>query len=581
MGESSGGFETSYDNKHIQNCLNYGEILHTGTKPNELNMGGIVGFSKHTQIDNCLNSGVISATNVPSESHYGNVVGKIEEVVSIKYCFWTRDTYCGNLYGAGTPTSMDGSLISSEDLPSAVEKLNGRVKSSPSEQWSGWLLNTNRKTVTLKVNSNKDVLLASQVILLPSLVPGGGLAFGGWFKDSEYKEPFKISEITEDTTLHGLYNEGVTVAFNPNGGTVTPTTREAIYKGAYSPLPTPTRPGYNFTGWFNDNDEMITNESTVNTTTDHTLQARWIANSYTVEFISSGLITEFSKTVTFDSTYGELPSISRTGYTFTGWFNEYNENITSESKVKIPKDHALNARWDANTYIVSFDFSNGTVIDTPLRFNENISYPEATSKEGYTFIWCEPKPATVPDKNVTILGRWTVNSYIVTFDPNGGVMTELSKNVTFNSTYGELPSVERTGYAFVGWFNEHNENITSESKVKIPRDHTLQADWAELPSQIEIIIGSKGLTEERIQEIIEAYTEEKFTILKIEDDKDGETRVIIKFADSEKADAFVRAVEGASESTPSLISRAGFNDEKIDSLSAMHRPLFHNFYSIF
>ena len=41
-----------------------------------------------------------------------------------------------------------------------------------------------------------------------------------------------------------------TITFNPNGGTVSSTTKTVTYGTAYTDLPKATRPGYKFNGWF-------------------------------------------------------------------------------------------------------------------------------------------------------------------------------------------------------------------------------------------------------------------------------------------------------------------------------------------
>ena len=44
-----------------------------------------------------------------------------------------------------------------------------------------------------------------------------------------------------------------TVTFNPNGGSVSPTTKQVLYRHPYESLPTPTRSGYTFKGWTGKN----------------------------------------------------------------------------------------------------------------------------------------------------------------------------------------------------------------------------------------------------------------------------------------------------------------------------------------
>ena len=55
-----------------------------------------------------------------------------------------------------------------------------------------------------------------------------------------------------------------------------------------------------------------------------TLYAKWNPNEYTVTYnVNNGdALAEPSKVVTFDNYYGELPTPTRTGYTFVGWFTE-------------------------------------------------------------------------------------------------------------------------------------------------------------------------------------------------------------------------------------------------------------------
>ena len=46
---------------------------------------------------------------------------------------------------------------------------------------------------------------------------------------------------------------------------------------------------------------------------------------------------------------------------------------------------------------------------------------------------------------------------------------------------------------------------------------------------MEIIFETKDLSDEKIKEILEKFTDAEFTIMRVEDSKTGELRVIIKF----------------------------------------------------
>ena len=71
----------------------------------------------------------------------------------------------------------------------------------------------------------------------------------------------------------------------------------------------------------------------------------------------------------------------------------------------------------------------------------------------------------------------------VTFDPNDGTISgDSSKKVTVGETYGALPSANRNGYRFLGWFTEKSGGslVEATTTVTIANDHTLFAHWAQL-----------------------------------------------------------------------------------------------------
>ena len=84
----------------------------------------------------------------------------------------------------------------------------------------------------------------------------------------------------------------------------------------------------------------VTNKTTTNITADnHTLYVQWTANNYTVTLNVNGgdalPVNEFI--VTYDQPYNCLPSASRTGHTFIGWFTEENggTEVTNKTTANI------------------------------------------------------------------------------------------------------------------------------------------------------------------------------------------------------------------------------------------------------
>lgn len=73
--------------------------------------------------------------------------------------------------------------------------------------------------------------------------------------------------------------------------------------------------------------------------------------SFTVNFnAGSGYCSTKSKTVTYSSTYGTLPTPTRDGYTFDGWYTSATggTKVTSSSKVAATSNHTLYAHWTCN-----------------------------------------------------------------------------------------------------------------------------------------------------------------------------------------------------------------------------------------
>ena len=81
-----------------------------------------------------------------------------------------------------------------------------------------------------------------------------------------------------------------TVTFNANGGTTSTTSKTVTALSTYGTLPTPTRTGYSFKGWYtaSSGGTKITSSSTVNLSANQTLYAQWNAYSLGVTYEANG-----------------------------------------------------------------------------------------------------------------------------------------------------------------------------------------------------------------------------------------------------------------------------------------------------
>ena len=70
-------------------------------------------------------------------------------------------------------------------------------------------------------------------------------------------------------------------------------------------------------------------------------------------------------------------------------------------------------------------------------------------------------------------------TYPVTFNPNGGRVSQASKVVTIGKTYGPLPTPNRTGYSFDGWYTKETDGteVTETTTVGENPPTKLYAHW--------------------------------------------------------------------------------------------------------
>lgn len=70
-----------------------------------------------------------------------------------------------------------------------------------------------------------------------------------------------------------------------------------------------------------------------------------------------------------------------------------------------------------------------------------------------------------------------LTSHYVTFDANGGTVSEAQRQVTNDTFIGELPIPTRDDFTFVGWFKEDGTQVTADTVMNLETDITLKAYW--------------------------------------------------------------------------------------------------------
>ena len=84
-----------------------------------------------------------------------------------------------------------------------------------------------------------------------------------------------------------------------------------------------------------------------------------------------------------------------------------------------------------------------------LEYGASIKAEEAPTKEGYTFSGWSEIPQTMPAKDVTITGTFTVNKYKLTYTVDGKEYK--TSEVEYGATITPEPAPTKEGYTFSGW----------------------------------------------------------------------------------------------------------------------------------
>ncbi|MDR2578969.1 MAG: InlB B-repeat-containing protein [Chitinispirillales bacterium] len=387
-----------------------------------------------------------------------------------------------------------------------------RVTSIPSGStgdrafWARWIqiytvtFDANDGMVTLtSATTRADGTLAS----LPTPTRTGHF-FEGWFTAVAGGTQVLASRVySANTTIYAQWTPIYTVTFNPNGGTVIPTSGATSTGGRLASLPTPTRSGYSFIGWFTAEIGGTQVTATTAFSANAIIYARWALSTYTVTFnANSGTVTPTSGTTGAGWMLASLPVPTRIGYSFDGWFTMATDGTEVTTNTVFSANTTIFARWTLATYTITFNANGGMVTTTTGTTGTNwtlTSLPTPT-RTGYTFDgWFTAEiggtvvtTSTVFDTDTVIYARWTLNRYRVTFDASGGTVDPEFDSTGTGWTLASLPEPVRPGYAFNGWFTDVRAGEEVTAGTLFDADATVYAQWTVITYAVTFEAGVNG-----------------------------------------------------------------------------------------
>ena len=400
-------------------------------------------------------------------------------------------------------------------------------------------------------------------ITAPTAPTETGYTFNGWFEDPDgFNEwDFDSSVIpAENVTLYanwsinqykvefdanGLgYDDFAAKAETLGGRMNSPFTQRADYgtlitEPDFDPvtdgIQKPTEPGYDFLGWFADEEGTASWDFDSNTMPAENIMiyGLWKAKDYKVTFDDNGGTggsqgTEL--TVTFATSPQAVTVPTKAGCTFMGYFASDDNGATFGKQYysydgkpvgnwDIPNDTTLYAQWLTGEANVFFDMQrHGDTAIAPriLAAGDLIEEPEKPFEDRSIYVfdgWYADKSYktkwnfatdTVPEGGITLYAKWKSDYADVTFNNNGvgvtpdNMMVKIGDTVLFegapmSSVEPVLLEEEQGFFSFDGWYT--SEECTDDTAWDVANDPVpesgveLYAKWEVLDQSMPVISG--------------------------------------------------------------------------------------------
>lgn len=265
------------------------------------------------------------------------------------------------------------------------------------------------------------------------------------------------------------------IGYTLNNGTITGNPDSYNIESATITLKNPTRTGYTFTGWTGSNGTTPQTSVIINSgsTGNKSYAANWKINTYTLTYnANGGSVSPTSKSLTYGSQYGTLPTPTRTGYTFNGWYTAASGGSKVSSTTTIGANNiTIYAQWKPIYYKIAFDPNGGIFDENDPMWDIIPSYDMEVkltknkfTRVGYKFNGWNTKPdgsgvsysdeqtvknlTSVDSTTIMLYAQWKPNTYTynVKYVSNSG---KSLGNTTIQGVFGTSTTVNapsKNGY---------------------------------------------------------------------------------------------------------------------------------------
>ena len=386
--------------------------------------------------------------------------------------------------------------------------------------------------------TSRDVSKGEEVGSLP-LPTRSGFTFNGWYTaKSGGRKLTTFETVNENVTFYAQWTvKQYKLTFNANGGTVSPGYAMVDYCKTCDSFPTPTwSSAHTFNGWFTARTGGTKVTAPWKCTGNKTIYAQWTVKQYKLTFnAAGGKVTPAYVMTDYCATYDTLPTPTRSGYLFGGWYTgSSGSGELVDVATKCTGNRTVYALWlttggDANwTRQLNGSYRSGLIGDSEETWlqmtvsgpgsigfwwrssseanydkliflidgvektnisGNNTSYDEddwrwermdVAGGGTHTLRWTYRKDDTNLDGDDQgfVKGlEWAVKQYKLTFDANGGTASPAYAMVDYCKTCDTFPTPTWGGHTFNGWFTARSGGTKVTAPWKCTGNKTIYAQW--------------------------------------------------------------------------------------------------------
>ena len=308
----------------------------------------------------------------------------------------------------------------------------------------------NSYTVTYKVDGSQygeiETYEYGSPVTMREVPKEKGYTFSGWDREEDFAMP------AENVVIEGTFSvNSYTVTYKVDGE-VSGAVETYEYGREVSLREEPLKEGYTFSHWNQETGFTMPAENVV-------IEGSFHVNSYTVTYKVDGEITGEVETYEYGTAVKLRSEPIKEGHKFGGW-NRTEDFIMPAENVVIEGNFDVNEY--IVTYLVDGkDYGEKEM----YKYGTPVTLRKDPEKAGHTFSgWNQMDGFTMPAKNVVIEGSFNVNNYTVVYKVDGEVVGD-TESYEFGAPVSLRTEPRKEGYTFSGWNRESGFNMPAENVV--------------------------------------------------------------------------------------------------------------------